>query len=100
MKIMDETNREKRSCAAIDKDWVHVLEKLQHYASSYVQAQIDLNGKGVSVDVQFGGGFEEGAAEKEGSFSQPEVECLMTEHPDTFDDYLEMVKQVCFSFTW
>ena len=88
MKIIDRVNKEKTSSSSdINKDWSRVLEKLQHYASSFLNTKVSLLDEDRTVDVE----FIKASDEPEEGLSQPAVESLMASHPDTFDDYLEMV---------
>jgi len=91
MKIIDRLNKEKNSSSLeINKNWSQVLEKLQHYASSYLRTKVNLLDEDKTVDVEF---IKVACDEPDETLSQPEVESLMASHPDTFDDYLEMVNK-------
>lgn len=94
MKIMDKANKEKSDSTHEfkDIDFRNMLEKLQHYATSYIHAKIDLNEENLNVNVEFDKKFKESSSSGAEGFSQPEIESTMHKHPDTFDDYLEMVK--------
>ncbi len=71
----------------INKNWNQILEKLQHYADSYLNTQLNLLKDDKTVDVE----FIKTSYHSDQGMTQPEVESLMAPHSDTFDDYLEMV---------
>lgn len=90
MKIIDKSKKEQLIESNLNKEWKQVLEKLQHYATSFMSNKVNLSQGDKDVNVEFNK-FDFGVEEQDG-LMQPEVESLMTPHPDTFDDYLEMVR--------
>lgn len=93
MSMIDKTKKEKLNSSEMNKDFMKILEKLQHYANSYLQSEIRLNDPSTDVNVEFNKFNTECNNSEQDDLSQPEVESLMSAYPDTFDDYLEMVLQ-------
>lgn len=93
MKIIDRSIKEKQFSSEMNKDWTLIVEKLQHYAESYIQTQINLNDKDIDIQVEFNNDLKDENTKNNDEVSRPEVESLMSIYPDTFDDYLEMVMQ-------